>query len=55
MLLVGFEAILTHWSYLYLPWFFPFACLALVGPLPGAAVEQEELVVDEVEPALAAA
>jgi len=55
VLLVGFEAVLTHWSYLYLPWFFPFACLALVGPLPGAAAEQEELVVDEVEPALAAA
>src|SRR5262249_41363662 len=55
VLLVGFEAVLTHWSYLYLPWFFPFACLALVGPLPGAAAEQAGLVVDEGEPALAAA
>jgi hypothetical protein len=35
-LLVGFEIVLTHWSYLYLPWFFPFVVLALVAPLPGA-------------------
>jgi hypothetical protein len=30
-LLAGFELVLTHWSYLYLPWFFPFAALALVA------------------------
>jgi hypothetical protein len=36
VLLVGFELVLTHWSYLYLPWFFPFAAMALVGQLPGA-------------------
>jgi hypothetical protein len=34
--LVGFELVLTHWIYLYLPWFFPFVALALVAPLPGA-------------------
>jgi hypothetical protein len=34
-LLVGFEMVLTHWFYLYLPWFFPFVALALVAPLPG--------------------
>ena len=34
--LVGFELVLTHWFYLYLPWFFPFVALALVAPLPGA-------------------
>jgi hypothetical protein len=33
--LVGFELVLTHWFYLYLPWFFPFVALALVGQLPG--------------------
>ena len=56
MLLIGVEAVLTHWSYLYLPWFFPFVCLALVAPLPGARVEEEEeVVVDEHAPALAAA
>ena len=36
VLLVGFELVLTHWSYLYLPWFFPFVAMALVGALPGA-------------------
>jgi hypothetical protein len=36
--LVGFELVLTHWFYLYLPWFFPFVALALVAPLPGAPV-----------------
>ncbi len=36
VLLVGFELVLTHWSYLYLPWFFPFVAMALVGQLPGA-------------------
>ena len=34
--LVGFELVLTHWFYLYLPWFFPFVALALLAPLPGA-------------------
>jgi hypothetical protein len=37
VLLVGFELVLTHWSYLYLPWFFPFVAMALVGQLPGAS------------------
>ena len=31
-LLVGFELTLTHWSYLYIPWFLPFALLALLLP-----------------------
>ncbi len=30
-LLVGFELVLTHWFYLYLPWFFPFAAFALIA------------------------
>ncbi len=30
-LLVGFEIVLTHWSYLYLPWFFPFVAFALLA------------------------
>jgi hypothetical protein len=28
--LIAFEIVLTHWSYLYLPWFFPFVALALL-------------------------
>ena len=53
--LVGFELVLTHWFYLYLPWFFPFIALALIGPLPGDAQEQEDEeaeVVDAPVPAL---
>jgi hypothetical protein len=34
-LLIGFEMVLTHWFYLYLPWFFPFVALALLAPPPG--------------------
>ena len=34
-MLIGFELVLTHWFYLYLPWFFPFVVLALVAPRPG--------------------
>jgi hypothetical protein len=44
-ILIGFEVVLTHWFYLYLPWFFPFVALALVAPLPGGA--------DDVAPAAA--
>ena len=35
VLLIGFEAVLTHWSYLYLPWFYPFVAMTLLAPLPG--------------------
>jgi hypothetical protein len=31
-LLVGVELVLTHWFYLYLPWFFPFAAFAVLAP-----------------------
>jgi hypothetical protein len=30
--LIGFELVLTHWSYLYIPWFFPFAAFAVLAP-----------------------
>ena len=36
-MLVGFELALTHWSYLYIPWFFPFVLLALLLPRRQAA------------------
>jgi hypothetical protein len=29
--LIGFELVLTHWFYLYLPWFFPFVAFALLA------------------------
>ena len=28
----GFELVLTYWLYTYIPWFFPFAALALLAP-----------------------
>ena len=31
-LLIGFEIVLTHWFYLYVAWFFPFAAFALLAP-----------------------
>src|SRR4051794_5735176 len=31
-LLLGFQLVLTHWFYLYLPWFFPFAAFAVLAP-----------------------
>jgi hypothetical protein len=39
VVLIGFELVLTHWFYLYLPWFFPFVVLALFAPLPGRGRE----------------
>jgi hypothetical protein len=43
-LLIGFELVLTHWFYLYIPWFFPFVAIALLAP---AAVPVR---VEETEP-----
>ena len=34
-LVAGFELVLEHWSYLYIPWFYAFAAFAfLAGPPP---------------------
>jgi hypothetical protein len=30
-LLLGFELVLTHWFYLYIPWFFPFVAYAILA------------------------
>jgi hypothetical protein len=38
-LLVGFELTLTHWSYLYIPWFFPFVAFAVLAPTRRKAEE----------------
>jgi hypothetical protein len=52
-ILIGFELVLTHWFYLYLPWFFAFAAYAVLAaePAPETAKvtvrdehEQRELV-----------
>jgi hypothetical protein len=31
-LLAGFELVLTYWLYTYIPWFFPFAAIAMLAP-----------------------
>jgi hypothetical protein len=31
-LLIGFELALTHWFYLYIPWFFPFVAFVVLAP-----------------------
>lgn len=36
-LLIGFEAVLTHWFYLYLPWFFGFVAYAVLASEPRPA------------------
>jgi uncharacterized membrane protein len=38
-LLIGFELVLTHWFYFYLPWFFPFAGFAVLAPRYGVVPE----------------
>jgi hypothetical protein len=51
-LLVGLELVLTHWSYLYIPWFVPFVAFAVLapsrsertGPEPAPSPEVRELV-----------
>jgi hypothetical protein len=36
-LLIGFELVLTHWFYLYLPWFFGFVAMAVLAARPAEA------------------
>jgi hypothetical protein len=48
-LLLGFELVLTHWFYLYIPWFFAFSALATLAPRPA----REMRAAAEVEPARA--
>jgi hypothetical protein len=40
-LLIGFELVLTHWFYLYIPWFFPFVAFALLAPAAVHVVRRE--------------
>jgi hypothetical protein len=40
-ILIGFELVLTHWFYLYIPWFFPFVAFAVLAPAVRSVVEVE--------------
>jgi hypothetical protein len=35
--------VLTHWFYLYIPWFFPFVAVALLSPAIRERAAQEEV------------
>ena len=37
-ILIGFELVLTHWFYLYIPWFFPFVAFGLLARRDRAAL-----------------
>jgi hypothetical protein len=56
-LLIGFELVLTHWFYLYVPWFFPFLAFALLAPVAAAVRVARPATSDERDeaPALVAA
>jgi hypothetical protein len=53
-LLLGFELVLTHWFYLYIPWFFAFSALATLAPSPRRE-EQPVVAVEPPQPELVAA
>lgn len=40
-LVLGFELVLTHWFFLYIPWFFPFVAIAVLTPSSRKPQEQE--------------
>ncbi len=50
VLLIGFEIVLTHWFYLYIPWFFPFVAIALFATVPVGRKLIEEAPADDGEP-----
>jgi hypothetical protein len=41
--LIAFELVLTHWFYLYLPWFFPFVAFVVLAPAARARDAPSEL------------
>jgi hypothetical protein len=52
VLLLGFELVLTHWSYLYIPWFFPFVAYATLAPRAAPAPVPEPVVDERVPEAV---
>ena len=38
-LLIAFEVVMTHWHYLYIPWFFPFVAVAVLAGRPAPVAE----------------
>jgi hypothetical protein len=54
-LLAGFELVLTYWLYTYIPWFYPFAAIAVLAPaaVASAKIDVEETTPQHPEPAAA--
>jgi energy-coupling factor transporter transmembrane protein EcfT len=54
--MIGFELVLTHWFYLYIPWFLPFLLVALLAagrvPHPRPRPQAPQELVAAVEPPL---
>jgi len=51
-LLIGFELVLTHWFFLYIPWFFPFVAFAVLAPSGRRAPEEEAVEAERPVPEL---
>ena len=49
-LLAGFELVLTYWLYTYIPWFFPFAAIAVLAPLAAVRAPALELEPEQLDP-----
>jgi hypothetical protein len=51
-LLIGFELVLTHWFFLYIPWFFPFVAFAVLAPSGRRAPTEQEVEAERPAPEL---
>ena len=49
-LMIGFQLVLTHWMYLYLPWVMVFLAMALLAPRVGFPRETATAAIDEALP-----
>jgi hypothetical protein len=54
-LLIGIELTLTHWFYLYIPWFLPFALIAMVPDWPPPVRDRRQEPEPELQPIAVAA
>ena len=54
-LLAGFELVLTYWLYTYIPWFFPFAAIAVLAPVAVVRAQVDEQTPQTEQPQLAPA
>jgi hypothetical protein len=53
-LVLGFELVLTHWFFLYIPWFFPFVAFAVLVPSGRRPPDEETVEAERPVPELVA-